>query len=376
MSDTQKSTFLPTQLGPGEVRQVVDTLTSEEWTPDTPAIMLWGAPGIGKSSVVAQSAAARGFGFVDIRLTQVQAIDLIGLPYLEDAASGDRQAREKLTRFARSILLPDGQTDRWIIMLDELASALPAIQTQAYQLITEHRVGPHVLPPHTHVVAASNRLTDRAVVYRMPSALIARAVHIEVRADLEQWLDYSWPRGLRADIAAYLRTNPSRLLDESMISDTTPFPCPRTWTYANRILNMFERQGTDLESKLVRTLMDGTIGPGVAADWYTYRRLFSRIPDCRAIIEGRDSPTPPSEPDVLYATTCSLVALLREYRDLTHALRWIQKLPRNYAVLALRDAFRQGQEVRDRIQASPAWQGTAEKFATAIFIAAGGKNGK
>jgi hypothetical protein len=368
--------ILPSQIGPADLRRIVDTMTDGEWSPDRPSLMIWGPPGVGKSSVVAQSAAERGYGFVDIRLTQVQVIDLLGLPYLEELASGDREAASRVTRFAQSAMLPPaGDEGRWIIMLDELPSALPAIQVQAYQMMTEHRIGPHRLPASCHVVAAGNRISDRAVVHRMPSALISRCTHVEVAPDLEQWLTYMYPRGLRADVAAYLRTNPQRLLDEA-ISDTTPFACPRTWTYANWILNSAEQAGESIEdSRTVRTVLEGTIGPGVAADWFTYRRLFARIPDTRAIMEGRDSPKPPEQPDVLYATVASLVGLCREYRDLSHFLRWLRKLPRNFAVLALRDSFRLGQEVRKRIEASGEWPQTAEHFKDAIFAAAAAKRG-
>ncbi|HEX8463233.1 MAG TPA: hypothetical protein VF627_01325, partial [Abditibacterium sp.] len=39
---------------------------------NTPA-MLWGAPGIGKSDVVAQAAEARGIGFIDLRISTLDA---------------------------------------------------------------------------------------------------------------------------------------------------------------------------------------------------------------------------------------------------------------------------------------------------------------
>lgn len=372
MSTRQKSTshLLPSRIGPADLKQMVRIFTLEDWNPDQPAIMAWGAPGVGKSSAVAQVAAEQGFGFIDVRLTQVQIIDLLGLPYLEPLAAGNGEASERVTRFARSIMLPDSSHNRWIIMLDELPSAPQAIQVQAYQLITEHRVGPHRLPPGCHVVAAGNRISDRAVVNRMPSPLITRCVHVEVIADLEQWLTYMYPRGLRPDVAAYLRTNPQRLLDEEAISDTLPFPCPRTWTYLNWILNRAEQAGLETHGHLVRTMAEGTVGPGVAADFFVYRDLFREIPDTRAIMEGRESPTPPSRPDVLFATVASLVGLCREYTDLRHFLAWIRNLPRNFAVLALRDAYRLGNDVRGRIEASPEWPATAQQFRDAIFAAA------
>ena len=369
-----KNAFLPKQVGPRELRSLLEVLLDGEWSPDKPGIMLWGPPGVGKSSVVRQLCEDRGWGFVDIRLTLVQGIDLIGLPYTETLQG------EKITRYARSVFLPGNKAlapsagpddpaglrngavllprdgcGNWVIMLDELASALPSVQVQAYQMLTEHRIGPHELPPGVHVVAAGNRMTDRAATYRMPSPLVNRLLHLEVRADLEQWLDYMLPRGLRADIAAYLRYNEKRLLDEDAISDTLPFPTPRSWTYLNWALNRLEEAGLSADSGEAKIVASGIIGPAAASDWYAYRQAFHRIPDTRAIMEGRGDPPPPGEPDALFATVSSLVSLVPKYPDLTHFLRWLKKLPASYAVLAVRDAIRTGAEVRDRIVDNPAW---------------------
>ena len=44
------------------------------------ATMIWGPPGVGKSSVVSQIAAAHNLEFVDVRLSQLAPTDLRGLP--------------------------------------------------------------------------------------------------------------------------------------------------------------------------------------------------------------------------------------------------------------------------------------------------------
>jgi hypothetical protein len=58
------------------------------------------------------------------------------------------------------------------------------------------------------------------------------------------------------------------------------------------------------------------------------------------------------------------------YADLTPFLRYLALLPRSFAVLALRDAFRQGEPVRARIQQSAAWPVTAAEYKDAIFALA------
>ncbi len=45
-----------------------------------PPLMVWGAPGIGKSTILRRIAEERGIGFIDIRLAQREPVDIRGLP--------------------------------------------------------------------------------------------------------------------------------------------------------------------------------------------------------------------------------------------------------------------------------------------------------
>ena len=51
------------------------------------SVMIWGAPGIGKSSVVAQVAAVNHLQLVDLRLSQLAPTDLRGLPVAADGVA-------------------------------------------------------------------------------------------------------------------------------------------------------------------------------------------------------------------------------------------------------------------------------------------------
>lgn len=61
--------------------------------------MIWGAPGIGKSSIVAQVAQENNLDFIDLRLSQLAPTDLRGLPV---AVAG----RSKKTRYFHMVSPP------------------------------------------------------------------------------------------------------------------------------------------------------------------------------------------------------------------------------------------------------------------------------
>ena len=51
------------------------------------SLMLWGPPGIGKSSIVAAAAETAGMDLVDLRLSQLAPTDLRGLPVADNGMS-------------------------------------------------------------------------------------------------------------------------------------------------------------------------------------------------------------------------------------------------------------------------------------------------
>jgi len=121
---------------------------------------LWGAPGIGKSSIVKQIAQSRGIGFIDLRLALMDPTDLKGIPFY------DKESHTAL--WAPPAFLP--KEGEGILFLDELNSAAPSVQASAYQLILDRKVGEYELPDGWAIVAAGNREGDRGVTSRMPSS--------------------------------------------------------------------------------------------------------------------------------------------------------------------------------------------------------------
>ena len=71
-------------MNPEDLKIYLDRLITKNLKIST---MIWGAPGIGKSSIVSQLAALHQLEFIDIRLSQLAPTDLRGLPVAEDGVS-------------------------------------------------------------------------------------------------------------------------------------------------------------------------------------------------------------------------------------------------------------------------------------------------
>jgi len=105
-----------------------------------PPVMLWGPPGVGKSSLVRDLAAREGIGFIDIRLSQREPVDLRGLP-VPDRERG-------VVDWLLAGEWPRDPDSRGILLFDELTAADRSLQVAAYELILDRRLGDlYRLPP-------------------------------------------------------------------------------------------------------------------------------------------------------------------------------------------------------------------------------------
>ena len=153
-------------------------------------VMVWGAPGIGKSDIVKQIGNDAKREVIDIRLPLWEPTDIKGIPFFN--------SKSNTMEWAPPAELPSDPKSTAILFLDELNSAPPSVQAAAYQLMLNRRVGTYKLPEGVSIVAAGNRETDKGVTYRMPAPLANRFVHLEMRVDFEDWSMWATEKSYRS----------------------------------------------------------------------------------------------------------------------------------------------------------------------------------
>lgn len=205
---------------PSHIARALTTLL-----PTRQPVFLWGPPGVGKSQIVAQTAAGLGLDLIDIRAVLLDPVDLRGLPQI------DADGR---THWRAPAFLPAG--GQGVLFLDELNAAPPLVQAACYQLILDRALGEYQLPDGWTVLAAGNRDQDRAVTHRMPSALANRFVHLEIEAHLEDWVAWATCCGIRPEVISFLRFRPSLLHDFDPAVASRAFPTPRSWQFVSVML--------------------------------------------------------------------------------------------------------------------------------------------
>jgi MoxR-like ATPase len=217
------------------------------------SFLLLAPPGVGKSDMVYQAAREAGLPCRSLLGTQIAPEDVSGIP---------RIVGERSVFCPPRLLLPE-RPEPFCLFLDELPACAPDVQKAFYSLLLERRLGEHALPPGTWVVAAGNRMQDRALVRAMSSALVNRVTVLHLRADVDEWQAWAAAHGIRADVRSFVAYMPDALA-RPVPPDPVPFSTPRAWASLSRALDMAEASGV-LNDDTRRALAFGRLSAEDAA---------------------------------------------------------------------------------------------------------------
>jgi MoxR-like ATPase len=258
-------------------------------------VFIWGAPGIGKSSLVTQFAASLGMPCVSMLGSQLAPEDLIGVPQVQDGVS----------RFC-----PPAQIvhqSPFCLFLDELNACTQEVQKAFYSLIHEQRIGEYHLPKGSIVIGAGNRAQDSAIVRPMSSALINRLVHVELKADHRDWLVWARQNGVHPLVLEYLEQRPDHIWSAAPKTEE-PFSTPRSWHMLSDVLLSY---GENLTQDHVKSLAAGCLTPAHATQFGAYHKLQGDRFRLAGILKGTANwPSAPEDRDLLYFLAQALRAQL------------------------------------------------------------------
>jgi hypothetical protein len=207
--------------------------------------------------------------------------------------------------WAPPVELPDAETASQypivVLFMDELNSAPPSVQSAAYQLILNRRIGKYVLPDNVVMVAAGNRESDKGVTYRMPTPLANRFIHQEMKVDFAAYQEWAVQNRIHKDVVGYLSFAKQDLYDFDAKSASRAFATPRSWTFVSQLL---EDEGNDDDTLM--NLIAGTVGEGLAVKFMAHRKIASRMPDPADILSGKVKDLNVKEVSAMYSLVISM----------------------------------------------------------------------
>ena len=293
-------------------------------------VFIHGSPGIGKSYIVNDIAKKNNLELRDVRLSQLDAVDLRGIPTIFNNE----------TVWMSPVFLPKDKNSSGILFLDELNSASLSVQAAIYQLVLDRRIGEYELPKNWKIVCAGNKINDKGIVFKLPSPLVNRMVHLLLEAKYDDFKNWAILNDIHSYVLGFLGFRPDLLSNEvPNSSETNPAFCtPRAWSMLSRVLK------NQKDVNMISPIIYGTVGYGAAIEFISFIKIYKTLPNIDDILKG-SCDVVQKEPSALYAL-CS--ALLGKYQNCNQAVNifaYSKKLPIEFAVMLIKDLIVKDEEI-------------------------------
>lgn len=281
-------------------------------------VVLWGAPGTGKSSAVRALAEANQLSCEVVIASIREPSDFAGLPILAD---GDVRFAPPL--WARRL----ADAGKGLLFLDEISTAPPAVQAALLRVVLERTVGDLALPDEVAVVAAANPPEQAADGWDLSGPLANRFCHLEWGVDpvaiaeglaagfpapKVSMLPQHWQAGLvaaRAQVAAFLAVRPALAAQPpaERARAGRAWPSPRSWEMTATVLAA--ARAADGSGEVRSLLVTGCVGDGPGLEFLTWLESLD-LPDPEAVLADPSSFVLPDRGDRAYAALTAVAAVV------------------------------------------------------------------
>lgn len=301
--------------------------------------LLWGKPGVGKTSVVKQIAAECGLHCETITASIRAPEDFLGLPVPVQGTKGAAMSVDYAPPvWARRAA---EATEGAVVFIDEVTTCAPAVQAALLRVVNEGMVGDFELPPSVRFLLAANPVELAAGGYDLAPPLANRFAHLDFDdPDLDAWTTWlladagdeshtakpgtakamedevmkKWPVAFakaKGNVTSFLKSRANMLMKMPNADDPNcakAWPSPRSWELCTRAIAGAEVH--DLEPVLVDELIMGFVGTGVASEYLAFAEE-NDLPDPAALLDGKKKwKHDPQRPDRTQAVLSACTALV------------------------------------------------------------------
>ena len=241
-------------------------------------IFLLGAPGIGKTAIMAQVADELGIGLVSYSMTHHTRQSALGLPVVVRKEYGGRDvdvSEYTMSEIIASIYdyMAETGRSRGILFLDEINCVSETLYPSMLQFLQFKTFGRHRVPDGWVVACAGNPPAYNRSVHEFDIVTLDRLRKLEVEPDFEAWKEYARQTGVHPAILTYLEV---RRDDFYFVETTTSgkhFVSARGWSDLSEIITLFEELGTLVGRELVEQYVQD---PEIAERFALYYDLFNK----------------------------------------------------------------------------------------------------
>ena len=290
-------------------------------------VLLWGEPGVGKTSFIYEVAKHTKRFSVVLNAGLRDPTDFAGFPVLEQ--NGTRLLRLAPPGWAYDLIEHGGG----MLFLDEMSAAAPLVQAALLRVVYEKQAGEAKLPDDTWMIAAANPVDTSAGTWLLSSAMANRWLHFNWELDTDIWvtgmidgfksvaklpvLPEDWQSHIqttRSLVASFIKHKPTLLHNRPQDASGSgqAWPSPRTWDMMSTVLAAAEATGLDENEHLI--LARAAVGEGAAIEYVTWRRSLDLV-DPREALANPDKVRFPKRGDQVFAMLGAVVNHAKSHMD-------------------------------------------------------------
>lgn len=298
-----------------------DQLISAFLQADIP-ILLWGAPGNGKTSWITSLAESMG-AYLEVIIASIHdPTDFVGLQYPDPNGTETRFLTPAWVNRVNSHPLS-------IVFYDEISTAPQAVQAALLRTIQERVVGETKLHSGVRIIAAANPPELAAGGFDLSAPLANRFAHFDWLKLYSpgEWLDGflsgGWPAArldtpckdleaarieARAMIGAFLTARPSHIEAslKEMMEHPLAFPTRRSWDRASQALAFLVAYGVRWDTDIMLDALAAMVGEGHALEAIQYMRELD-LPDPAEMLANPHKCKLPERSDRVFAAMSAAI---------------------------------------------------------------------
>lgn len=302
-------------------------------------VILWGPPGIGKTSWLEALGKAMGAEVFTVIGSTKDPADIGGVMTTTGRLIPPAWASDILERSKKGL--------KSVLFLDEFSSMTPLVQAAMLRVVRDKVAGETNFDPtgkYVHVVCAANKPEQGAGSIDLPPPAANRLIHLDwptpnpltwglgiitgkwpvPKLDVlgEGWKKSSAMRRAKDDIISFVEKRREFMMRMPVTEKAAgeAWPSPRSWEMAAEALgaayyvgNYNPKEKTWDNALVQYKLVAGAVGDDVAGEFFIYRNKKRDLPSPEKILKDPTGWVPPEDRgDVVFAVANSVVRAVRE----------------------------------------------------------------
>ncbi len=241
-------------------------------------VFLVGAPGIGKTAIMAQVAQEMGVGLVTYSMTHHTRQSALGLPSIVHRSYGKTEydaSEYTMSEIIASVyeFMEETGLEKGILFLDEINCVSETLYPSMLQFLQFKTFGKHGVPEDWIVACAGNPPEYNKSVHEFDIVTLDRLRKIEVEPDYAAWKSYAQDKGIHPAISSFLEAKQDCFYSVETTPSGKSFVTARGWDDLSEIMTLFEDLGKDIDKSLIVQFLQNE---DIAERFAIYYDLFNK----------------------------------------------------------------------------------------------------